>query len=130
MLDMFGSGLPVLALSYPAITEILEDGENGHLFGYDSDTEVDTENSHKIDLCSEKESQRKLPTLFDCLVKVFCREKSRDTLDNLRRTVMGSNIQGWEETWSLVLEPVLARNRTCSTDNVKGKKEKSKKKLK
>jgi beta-1,4-mannosyltransferase len=30
--DMFGAGLPVLALSYPALAERLRDGENGCLF--------------------------------------------------------------------------------------------------
>lgn len=32
VVDMFGAGIPVLAVHYPALNQLLKDGENGHVF--------------------------------------------------------------------------------------------------
>ena len=32
VVDMFGAGLPVLAIDFPTIKELVKDGTNGHIF--------------------------------------------------------------------------------------------------
>ena len=122
VLDMFGSGVPVLALNYPAISEILRDGENGFIFREDTDAK----NSHKMDLCEDYDLRSKLPTLFDCLVKVFCRVKSKEKTDELRKYVLDSVVPGWEETWmstvGKILNPVPVRKLTSTKKAVNIKK--------
>ena len=98
--------MPVISLNYPAISEIVRDGENGFLFDEES---AESSSSHKIDLCPMSNKMTHYPSLFDCLVKTFCIKSSSSLLDDLRLTVTNDVLllDGWEATWSKIVIPYL-----------------------
>ena len=82
---MFGSGLPVCALAYNCIHELVEDGETGLLFS----------------------SPQQLSEQLQALLRGFPSRPSAQ-LQHLQRQV-ASKEQGlrWEENWDKVAWPVI-----------------------
>lgn len=98
VVDMFGSGLPVCALSYPCIHELVEEGETGLLFdGPDQ--------------------------LFDRLGLLLRGLPSSPSpqLERMRRQVAKKE-QGlrWEENWDRVAWPVLGGSATAGSKKAGG----------
>lgn len=84
--DMFGAGLPVLALDYgPVLAEVLRHGENGFAFSDGS----------------------QLAARIVEIVRGF--PASTVPLDSLRAGVSSSAALRWEDEWQAVALPVLAR---------------------
>merc|ERR1712226_499077 len=83
VVDMFGCGLPVAAIDFPALGELVKDGENGRVFR-----------------CSE------LVSVLDSWFRGFPSRPSpqhreyRDNLESFRE-------HGWKENWNLVARPVF-----------------------
>ncbi|CCH62442.1 hypothetical protein TBLA_0H01550 [Henningerozyma blattae CBS 6284] len=71
ILDMFGSGIPVLAMDYPVLAELVTEGKNGLKF------------SNSIELCNE-------------LIKII-KDKSLDI--NLRKNAKEESKIRWENSW-------------------------------
>ena len=121
VLDMFGAGLAVVALDYPAISELIKSNENGLLFDEDLsvDDNVDKKNSkekvplrkrtHKDDLqinnYGNKENSN-AKTLYDCLDKLLCIPTSELKMNRLRMTVIKNSRTNltWEQLWKQTME--------------------------
>merc|ERR1711871_784653 len=120
VLDMFGSGLPVVALHYPALPEILLDNEKGLLFevergekkigkvvGMDWDQE---KLNHQEDMNFTQLSLLSSPgvhgpyqshhSLIECLEKLYCYSSGQMKLNRLRSNVVGSKQEPWEVHWT------------------------------
>eukprot|EP01084_Bolivina_argentea_P003392 6362_1 len=81
VLDMFGSGLPVLSVRYDCIGELIRDGENGRLF------------SDATELAS-------------LLLRLL--DGTREAKNELCRLQYGAmNIERWEETWEKAGWPTI-----------------------
>jgi beta-1,4-mannosyltransferase len=59
VLDMFGSGMPVVAVSFPTLPELVKHGENGFIF---ESQQPDQLASHLFDLLSRGDPQAKYPS--------------------------------------------------------------------
>ncbi|KAK6740025.1 hypothetical protein RB195_008473 [Necator americanus] len=86
VVDMFGAGIPVLAKRFNCIGELVQDGQNGHLF----DTATDLF-QHLYALATG------FPT--------HCKK-----LDQLKQFVTDDTLPSWEENWATVAKPILAPN--------------------
>ncbi|KAJ1372864.1 hypothetical protein KIN20_035151 [Parelaphostrongylus tenuis] len=84
VVDMFGAGIPVLAKRFNCIGELVQDGQNGHLF----DTATDL--------------FQQLYTLVTGF-PAHCKK-----LNQMKQFVLDDNIPSWEENWSTVAKPILA----------------------
>jgi glycosyltransferase involved in cell wall biosynthesis len=107
---MFGSGLAVIALHYPALPEIVKDNENGLLFQYSAPAPANGQASsisHAGDLGIFSTKQAMYSELIDCLEVLLCMPSSLTTLSRLRSSVSKSDLPGWEETWKSVVLPKL-----------------------
>lgn len=80
VVDLFGGGVPVLAIGFKAIAELVKDGENGRVFG------------------DAKE-------LGKCLLDVF--SKQGKELDRLRQGALKETKDRWEERWDSVAKESL-----------------------
>jgi beta-1,4-mannosyltransferase len=83
VVDLFGAGVPVAALRYGCIDELVRDGETGALF----DDDVG------------------LATHLDELLRGFPHDTAR--LDTMRARVSEWRAVGWEEHWTRVAAPIL-----------------------
>jgi beta-1,4-mannosyltransferase len=86
VVDMFGAGLPVAALSYSCIDELVAHGRNGLLF------------SGARDLAA---------ALAEALAE-FGGPEGSEILARLRRGVEGSSMARWHDSWVKVALPVIA----------------------
>jgi beta-1,4-mannosyltransferase len=81
---MFGSGLPVCALSYACIGELVDDGQTGLLF----------------------DSPRKLCDQLTRLLRGFPAAPSEE-LSHMREQVASKEGLRWQENWDNVAWPML-----------------------
>jgi beta-1,4-mannosyltransferase len=81
---MFGCGLPVCAVAYKCIRELVSDGDNGLLFA----------DAHE---------------LAAHLVELFEGFPSKESalLAKLHRTVAAANMLSWEASWERVVLPIV-----------------------
>lgn len=77
IVDFFGCGVPVISLSFPAIDELVKDGDNG--------------------LIARKSTAENLVELLE---KVFVDD---DLLSNLKEGALRESKSRWEENWTTVL---------------------------
>ena len=120
VLDMFGAGLAVVALDYPAISELIRSNENGLLFDeYLSINEDVSKKSKKENVCRisthkddlnmrnyDNKETSSARTLYDCLDKLLCIPTSKLKMNRLRMTVI-KNTQttaGWEQLWKQTMD--------------------------
>jgi beta-1,4-mannosyltransferase len=78
VLDMFGSGLPVMAIDFPALPELVKHQENGIIFK-----------------TSEELSESMIQVLY----------VDRSSLMKLREGNVGMN--SWDYTWTNLMEPIV-----------------------
>jgi hypothetical protein len=86
VLDMFGSAVPVCAVSFPALPELVQNGSNGIIF-------------------------RTASELSAHLFRLFC-DFPRDQgslRDLLRMKKMTLTIGCWEDNWAEIVRPVVLR---------------------
>ena len=94
VVDMFGAGLPVCALSYSCIGELVAHGRNGLLFS----------TAAELAAC-----------LQDALTG-FPNFESNGVLMGLKRGVVGSSMTRWHDSWMKIALPVLVlQGSTTST---------------
>ena len=86
VLDMFGCGLPVCAIKYSCIGELVKDGQNGLLFD-----------------CSQQLAEQLLQLLVG-----FPRSPSRQLL-KLTDAVASKCGTRWDEAWTQTAQPVFTR---------------------
>ncbi|RCN38145.1 hypothetical protein ANCCAN_15948 [Ancylostoma caninum] len=86
VVDMFGAGIPVLAKRFNCIGELVQDGQNGHLF----DTATDLF-QHLYGLATG--------------FPAHCKK-----LHKLKQFVLDDGLPSWEENWATVAMPILAPN--------------------
>ncbi len=86
VLDMFGSGVPVCAMDFPTISELVQHGQNGLVF------------STKDQLSSQMISLFFKPSKMSS-------STSKVTLQSLRERA--KRIEHWEEHWNRVMAPVV-----------------------
>jgi len=91
VVDMFGAGLPVCALSYNCIHELVAQGRNGLLFS------------------SAEELAVALQEALDGFSSVADDESDKETslLAKLRRGVAGSSMTRWHDSWTKTALPVI-----------------------
>ena len=87
VVDMFGAGLPVCALSYSCIGELVSQGRNGLLFG----------------------SSDELAAVLEEALRGFSGDMAdgSEVLKKLRKGVEGSSMARWHESWVKIALPVL-----------------------
>jgi len=83
VVDMFGSGLPVLALDFACIGELVQDEINGRVF----------------------RDAAELADQLEALLKGF--PKSSSTIDSLREGVTATQSIRWQEAWEKTVLPVI-----------------------
>lgn len=86
VVDMFGAGLPVCALSYSCIGELVSQGRNGLLFG---------------------SSEELAAVLQEALRGFSGQADGSEVLAKLRKGVAGSSMARWHESWVEIALPVL-----------------------
>lgn len=80
---MFGSGVPVLAVDFPALAELVHHGENGLVF-------------------------RSKEELTSLVLRLLFSDEEGARLDELARLRDGvRKIAGWDEHWGDTLKPLL-----------------------
>ena len=140
VLDMFGAGLAVVALEYPAIVELIKNNENGLLFdetlsvndnkgrNSNNDMQQTFENklTHKDDLKMKNYGSKETPTsrsLYDCLDKLFCIPTSKLKINRLRMSVVNNNLSalGWEALWQQTMDDNQLLGNEIESGNSNGK---------
>ena len=121
VLDMFGGGLAVVALDYPAISELIKSNENGLLFDENLSANdnahkkskkaivLDKKIKHKDDLNIHNYGVKETSTaksLYDCLDQLLCIPTSKLKMNRLRMSVIKSSKtnQGWEQLWKQTMD--------------------------
>ena len=94
VVDMFGAGLPVCALSYNCIHELVEQGKNGLLFS--SAEELAVALQEALDGFSTDGGES---------------GKKKSLLVKLRRGVAGSSMTRWHDSWTKTALPVIQGSR-------------------
>ncbi len=92
VVDMFGAGLPVCALSYNCIQELVAQGRNGLLFS------------------SAEELAVALQEALEGFSASGDSEKTSVVLEKLRRGVAGSSMTRWHDSWTKTALPVIKGN--------------------
>ncbi|CDW53698.1 chitobiosyldiphosphodolichol [Trichuris trichiura] len=83
VVDMFGCGLPVLALNFQALPELVHDSIDGMIF----------------------ENAEQLADHLRNVLKGF--PKSHSVLDDMRRRLMESPLETWNKAWEKIVWPVF-----------------------
>ena len=83
VVDMFGSGLPVLAKKYSCLDELVKEGDNGHMFDSASD----------------------LADILTNLLRGFPLASVR--LENLKENLSESPMVAWEDNWDANVWPLV-----------------------
>jgi hypothetical protein len=85
---MFGAGIPVCAVGYPALSELVNQDINGVIF------------KNSFDLCEQ---------LFSLLYKdIFKRNSNKQlTLLNMKKNVLEGDLGCWEDNWNNCMLPVV-----------------------
>lgn len=98
IVDMFGCGLPVCALNFPCLSELVKDGKNGYTF-----TSGDQLSDQLITLLGEFPNSKNLQAL----------RSSFETNMSQKNQKHGSAEEGWcswAENWNQVLKPLILRD--------------------
>lgn len=98
VVDMFGCGLPVCALDFACIDELVKEGLNGHIF-----KDAEELNQHIRHLLSDFPRSSALRTLRNSL------ERAVDHTGGVEHLHAGSWTWGsWEENWGRVVRPLVS----------------------
>ncbi len=119
VLDMFGSGLPVCAVFFDTLPELIQHNVNGLIFFID-----DNNNNNDRIVISKKRSERsgkgKCSTqledqLMHCLFDIHDddsieqnNESGKDLLQRLHNNA--ANISSWDDNWNSVIPPSLPKD--------------------
>jgi beta-1,4-mannosyltransferase len=91
VLDMFGSGVPVCAASFPALSELVQHGVNGLAFNTAAEL-----------------TEHILRLLMGCTKRGVAKERAGSGLEELSTLKRGAEkISSWEENWNDVVPPLL-----------------------
>lgn len=85
ILDMFGSRLPVLAVNFRALPELIKPGVNGYIF-------------------------KNATELTDYIIHLFFTQKQDLTsLLSLKESVSSNSISNWDENWNKNMQPLVRK---------------------
>lgn len=97
VLDMFGAGIPVAAIGFDTLPELLQDDVNGVIFRSKKDT-----------ASSDESKDRATSGLTDILLDVlFTGKNGRDKLERWRHEA--GKIEDWETHWDRVMKPLIIK---------------------
>ena len=89
-LDMLGVGLPVLAINFPALSELIKHGENGIIFEDASGLATNLLHLMSVEETKSVENRK----TFD--------------LSYLRNNVENYRLDSWDENWNKIMIPMIA----------------------
>lgn len=109
VLDMFGSGLPVCAVHFETLPELIQHDSNGLIFKIDDDSASYVRPIHPVTgRHSEQLVTQLLHCLFDLRPSSRSRESGSDVLQRLKQEAM--KISSWDENWDDIVPSVLLGN--------------------
>ncbi len=79
VVDMFGSGIPVLAIDFPALPQLVKHGQNGFIF-------------------------KSVPELLENILEI---SKNQNLLKKLKGNVVKQTAHTWEKQWELKVFPLV-----------------------
>ena len=118
VLDMFGSGLPVCAVSFNTLPELIQHDSNGLIFDVDVEAPTGQVGSSSGSCGGGRKSKLLEKQLLHCLFNIRGEGESKKESGSVllkRLKEKASQIGSWDENWLAVMIPLLASTRTTTS---------------
>ncbi|PAV21780.1 glycosyltransferase family 33 [Pyrrhoderma noxium] len=106
VVDMFGCGLPVCALDFPCLPELVKDGRNGYTFT--TGAELSMQLIRLLEGFPDAEGLQTIRSSFET-----CMSKGHQKAGSIHSHASEDDQEGWcswEENWNQILKPLILRD--------------------